>query len=88
MIDYTIYKYVNVTGFSKSSKLERVQTGGANTAIVLPDDSILLLKINEASFLGKNGCSLLSVTQLKEHNVYINNKPKRYRGFLPPRMVC
>ena len=79
IINYTTNKKVDVTGFDRSKQTQEVTIGGAITTHDLPDGTTILLKVNEASLLGKNACSLLSIAQMRENNVEIEEKPTDIR---------
>lgn len=72
---------VTVQGFNKLQPMQEVQIGGAITACDLPDDTTVLLKVNETLLFGNEGCLLLSITQMREHQVVVDEKPQRHGGF-------
>lgn len=65
-IDYKTDKVVEMQGFNKQNLMQKVQIGRAVMACDLPGGSTVLLKVNEISLFGKNGCSLLSIAQMGE----------------------
>jgi hypothetical protein len=82
VIDRLTDKVIGVTGFDKTSTLQNIKIGGAITACDLPDGSTtILLKVNEVLLLGKDGCSLLSIAQMHESQVNVDEKPDRHGGF-------
>jgi len=63
--------------------IKKSKIGSAITAVDLPDDKTILIKINEATILGEDANSLLSTTQAEHYGTIINNVPKSRGGKIP-----
>jgi hypothetical protein len=81
IIDHVTPKTINVVGVNKKATMKDIKIGGATTATELPTGDTILLRVNEASLLGEDGCSLLSIAQMRENQVIVDEKPKRHGGF-------
>ena len=83
IIDEITERSVNISGYDNKIQEEKSKIGSAITAVDLPDDTTILLKINEATLLGNKGNSLLSVAQAEYFGTVINNVPKLRGGTIP-----
>ena len=81
IIDHITSKTIDVTGVNQDAPIENVKIGGAITATDLPNGETILLKVNEASLLGDQGCTLFSIAQMRENQVEVEEKPKKFGGF-------
>jgi hypothetical protein len=81
VIMYLSDKYVDVNGFSLSHTMRDIRIGGGITATDLPDGTTILLKMNEASLLGRDGASLLSIAQSEANSVHFETTPRKLGGF-------
>jgi Reverse transcriptase (RNA-dependent DNA polymerase) len=71
---------VTVVGFHPSMTKIDIPVGTAITAVDLPDGSIVLLRVHEASIHDTKGSTLLSTTQLRDCGIKVEDKAKRHGG--------
>ena len=72
---------VTVVGYHQDHSLkDDLSVGTAVTAVELPDDTIILIRVAEAILLGPRGSTLLSVTQMREYGVIVEETPRKYGG--------
>ena len=71
----------NVIGFDKEHAVKKgLSIVGAVTAVDLPDDSTILLRVSEVIHNPTADHSLLSEFQLREYGTTVNSTPKRHGG--------
>ena len=81
IIDSISDRQVSVEGYEKGSTvLEGIRIGSAITAVDLPNEETILLRVNEATILGEQGNSLLSTTQIREYGITIDDRPRMHGG--------
>ena len=80
-IKFLTERKVNVYGFDEKSGTSRedVPVGTGVTAVDLPNDETILLRVNEATVM-EDSNSLLSTFQCREAGVIIDDKPLRHGG--------
>ena len=83
IIDEVTERSVSISGYNNHIQDKKCKIGSAITAVDLPDDTTVLLKINEATLLGEEGNSLLSTTQAEYYGTIINNVPRARGGTIP-----
>ena len=83
IIDEVTERSVNVSGYDNQIHSKNSKIGSAITAVDLPDETTVLIKINEATLLGEKGNSLLSTIQAEHYGTEINNIPKFRGGTIP-----
>jgi len=72
---------VNIAGYDNTSTIKTdVPIGSGITAVDLPDGETVLLRVHEASFLGDDAHTLISLIQLHENGVEVDDKPRRHGG--------
>ena len=72
---------VTITGYNTTTTVSpNVKIGTAITATDLPDGTTILIRVHEGTFLDKNSNSLLSLVQMREHQVEVDDVPRRYGG--------
>ena len=76
-IDYYTGQAVDVQGFHNNIGINNVPIGSGITAFDLPDNTTVLLKVNEASIIDGKTASLLSVIQLRDNQVIVEDNPTR-----------
>ena len=81
IIEYISKKTMNTQGFHKDLTIQSIPIGGAITACDLPNETTALLQVNEASLLGEDANSLLSIAQLRANQVFVFEIPRKYGGF-------
>jgi hypothetical protein len=79
-VDYLTNPKVDITGVTTDSPIQDISIGGGTTAVDLPNGETVLIRVNEASILGANAVSLLSVTQMRDYNVLVDDKARRHGG--------
>ena len=81
IIDYVTERKVQVTGYhKKDTAMNHIKIGGGITAVDLPNKTTVLIRVCEATLLGKDANTLFSVAQMRDHGVYIDDVPKKYGG--------
>lgn len=81
VLDTKTERKVQIAGYDNSHTIrDNVEIGSAITAVDLPSGETVLLRVNEATLLGEHANSLLSVVQLREANVIVEDTPKRHGG--------
>ena len=81
VIDALTDRQTALGGYDTSTTVKtNVPIGSGITAIDLPDGETILLKVNEATILGPEGHSLLSVVQIREHGIELDEKPRLHGG--------
>jgi hypothetical protein len=81
IIDTITERKVQVTGYDTLNTVkEDVPIVSAITAIDLPTGETILMRVNEATNLGRDAYTLLSPMHIRENDVYIDDKPKRHGG--------
>ena len=83
IIDEITERSVNISGYNNHIYDKKSKIGSAITAVDLPDDTTILVKINEATLLGEEGNSLLSTTQAEYYGTIVNNFPRSRGGTIP-----
>ena len=72
---------VNITGHTEDlTSRNNIPVVSALTAVDLPTGEVILIKVNEASNLGENENTLLSVTQMRDHGVVVHDLATRHGG--------
>ena len=85
IIEYETERCVTVSGFAKTdTEKHNILIGSGITATDLPNGETVLLRLNESTILGKESNSLMSVVQMREHGVIVEDKSRRHGGF--PRL--
>ena len=81
VLDTISNRSTDLAGYDTSSTVKtNIPIGNGITAVDLPNGETILLKVNEATILGPAGHSLLSVVQIREHGIYIDEKPRLHGG--------
>ena len=80
IIDEVTEREVDLIGFNENVQASTVKVGSALTAVDLPDDTTIIIKINEAALLGEDSTSLLSTCQARHYGTIINDIPKLFGG--------
>jgi hypothetical protein len=81
VLDTMTERKVQIAGYDHQDTIkDNVPIGSGITAIDLPDGETILLKVNEATILGNAAHSLLSVIQLRENGIEVDDKPRRHGG--------
>ena len=81
VLDTMTKRKVQVAGYDQLHTIkDNVPIGSGITAIDLPNGETLLLKVNEATILGNGANSLISVIQLRENGIDVDEKPRRHGG--------
>ena len=83
IIDEMTDRYVDISGYNNTIHDKKSRIGSAITAIDLPDNKTILIKINEATILSDDANSLLSTTQASYYGTIINCVPKSRGGTIP-----
>ena len=72
---------VRVTGFeNEKTAKNNVPIGTGITAVDLPDDTTVILRVNEATLLGEKANTLLSPTQIRENGHIIDERARKHGG--------
>ena len=71
---------VDLEGFRPEHRLTDIPVVSAVTATDLPNGTTVLLRVNEAPYLGENATSILSSNQVRAHGGIVQDVPKRYGG--------
>jgi hypothetical protein len=81
VLDTMTERKVQVAGYDhQDTAKDNVPIGSGITAIDLPDGETILLTVNEATILGNAAHLLLSVIQLRENGIEVDDKPRRHGG--------
>ena len=79
IIDSKSDRKVTISGYNKEDEAV-VYIGSAYTAVDLPDGQTILLQVNEATIHGATGKTLLSVIQMRDNNVFVDEIPRKFGG--------
>ena len=79
IIDTKSDRKATISGFNREEE-SIVSIGSAYTAVDLPDGQTILLQVNEATLHGPTGKTLLSVIQMRDNNVFVDEKPRKFGG--------
>ena len=71
---------ISITDFSNQTVLRDCPIVSAATAVDLPDDTTVIVRVNEATDLGENANTLLSVMQMRNAGVTVHDVAKRHGG--------
>jgi len=80
VIDTMTDRKVQISGYDVSLSMKEVKIGSGITAVDVPSGETYLLRIHEATILGDECHSLLSVTQLRESGTEVDEKSRRHGG--------
>ena len=83
IIDEMTNRYVDISGYNNIFHDKKSRIGSAITAIDLPDNKTILIKINEATILNNDANSLLSTTQASYYGNIINCIIFMYMFWIP-----
>ena len=76
IIDYVTERKVQVVGYhKKDTAMNHIKIGGGITAVDLPNKTTVLIRVCEATLLGKDANTLFSVAQMRDHGVFIDDVP-------------
>ena len=75
VIDELTDRTVTIAGYHATVSHEKVKIGSAITAVDLPNEKTVLIKVNEATLLGEHGNSLLSMYQAQKYGTIIHTTP-------------
>ena len=80
-ITHITKRKVRVTGFeNEKTAKNNVPIGTGITAVDLPNDTTVILRVNEATLLGENANTLLSPTQIRENGHIIDEQARKHGG--------
>ena len=81
IIDCVTERKDQVIGYHKTdTAMNHIKIGGGITAVDLPNKTTVLIRVGEATLLGKDANILFSVAQMRDHGVYIDDVLKKHGG--------